>query len=73
MNQCQYKDDKGNNQIYDKAFILLDGSVDFLIDLFDPQYQDKSLIKICKNINLDFKKVHKEVNDYKIQHEISDG
>jgi len=36
MNQCQYKDDKGNNQIYDKAFILLDGSVDFLIDLFDP-------------------------------------
>lgn len=55
---------------YDKCFILLDGTIEFQIDLMDPYFQDRHLLKIAKDICVPSKKIIKEVNDYKIENEL---
>jgi len=62
-----------NGQQNNRVFILLDGIVEFQVDLFDPFFQDKHLVTIAENASLNANKIIKECNDYRIQNEITPG
>jgi len=68
LNEHIYIDEKGHKKNYDRVFILLDGTIEYQIDLLDPAFQDKDLVTIAENTGLNQNKIIKEVNDHRIEH-----
>lgn len=55
----------------DKCFILLDGTVEFKLDLMNPYLLDMHFVEISNSCSLEQNKIIKNVRDYKIKNDLT--